>query len=997
MRIVKNCLLVVLLATFTKQPLIAQNTNDQYPNQTAFEKGMFSLKLGDTLTAFQLIQSAYTFSEKNDNISYQYISLLLALQKPNAIVVANNWLTSTQNAIYHSRVNYQLGKFYFKKKMDKEALDAFSKVSIDDLENDDIIDMKFYQGYSYFKTGDWSKASDLLNNIRQIKSNQFYIDANYYAGFIALEKKEFTKALTCFKICENSPTYSRLVPFYISQLYYFTGNIDAALVNCEKALQNKDQYYTLELEQLMGHLLFEKKEYKRALPYLANYVSKKKDIETQDLYQLSFCYYENQNWENAIDGFKKLASVDDSLGQNSMYLLATSYLKINNKEGAKNAFLLCATKSENKAQQEIALFNYAKLTTEAKEYNVAIHSFEKLFTLYPKSIYTDEAKDLWITALTYSNNYQKALDAFENISNPSNELLKVYPNILYGKACLLVNDGQIEKAYTLFNQIMHLPYNNKVLSNTLFWLGELAYKKGETQLSITYFEKYLLDPIENGTINKNHATYSLAYGYLKNNNYQKALDHFSTVLSNYNENSSEPFLKDAFVRMGDCQMMLKQYKKALNTYQRIIDVNGFYTDYATLQKANILGGMGKPKEKIALLKSFDDQFEKSNYINDARTELADTYSNQEQFQMAIAPLSQILLDKNASEFYPAAYYKLGMVYYNLDKNEASIQTFKELFAKYPKSTEAENAIEIIKNIFIENQNPESFVQFMNEYGKPLSVNEQDSLVYKSSIIKYDQQKYTEASNGFIKYLNDFPNGKYQLDAKYLIAEIAYSKDQYDSAAKYFALVAEQAPNKFAERASLLAARLYYFELKQVDKAEHYFTLLSNNAVQQENKNEASKGLLRCQYKLNKWQEAFQNANQIVVDKNAAFDDLQMATMIIYHNLMENKDTTNAIQLLNKINKQSPSSITAEAHYLTAQLYFQTAKYALAEKIAFDVIKKQSAYPYWVTSAYLLLGDIYLAQNDLFNATATYKSVFENADIPELKSLADQKLKALNNK
>ena len=63
----------------------------------------------------------------------------------------------------------------------------------------------------------------------------------------------------------------------------------------------------------------------------------------------------------------------------------------------------------------------------------------------------------------------------------------------------------------------------------------------------------------------------------------------------------------------------------------------------------------------------------------------------------------------------------------------------------------------------------------------------------------------------------------------------------------------------------------------------------------------------------------------------------------------------------------------------------------------DVIKKQTAYPYWVTKAYILLGDIYVAQKDTFNAMATYKSVYENAEIPELKNIAEQKLNALNAK
>jgi TolA-binding protein len=254
--------------------------------------------------------------------------------------------------------------------------------------------------------------------------------------------------------------------------------------------------------------------------------------------------------------------------------------------------------------------------------------------------------------------------------------------------------------------------------------------------------------------------------------------------------------------------------------------------------------------------------------------------------------------------------------------------------------------------------------------------------------------YPEAAAGFTKYLQSFPKGKYQLDANYLIAEIAYSKEQYDTAAKYFGIVATQAPNKFAERAALLAARLNYFTLKDEPLAETYFTILLKIATQQENKMEAYKGLLRCQYKAQKWEEASSIAQQILADKSAATDDIQMANMSLFHFNVNNKDTNAAYLVLSKIIKSNPSTITADAHYQLAALYLAQNKLSLAEKTAFEVIKKQAAYDYWVTKAYILLGDIYAAQKDNFNAIATYKSVAENANDESLKLIAKDKLKAI---
>jgi TolA-binding protein len=117
-------------------------------------------------------------------------------------------------------------------------------------------------------------------------------------------------------------------------------------------------------------------------------------------------------------------------------------------------------------------------------------------------------------------------------------------------------------------------------------------------------------------------------------------------------------------------------------------------------------------------------------------------------------------------------------------------------------------------------------------------------------------------------------------------------------------------------------------------------------------------------------------------------------MALYHQSILLKDTSNAIQMLTKVIKSNSTLITAEAHYMLAKLYLDQQQLTLAEKTAFDVIKKHAAYELWVTKSYLLLGDIYVAQKDNFNAIATYKSVAENAGIEELKNEAASKLKLL---
>ncbi|MFX4887686.1 hypothetical protein ABTB91_19820, partial [Acinetobacter baumannii] len=56
--------------------------------------------------------------------------------------------------------------------------------------------------------------------------------------------------------------------------------------------KKKGQYYDLQLKQLAGHILFEKRQFAKALPYLQEYVEKKEKVSREDIYELSYCYYE---------------------------------------------------------------------------------------------------------------------------------------------------------------------------------------------------------------------------------------------------------------------------------------------------------------------------------------------------------------------------------------------------------------------------------------------------------------------------------------------------------------------------------------------------------------------------------------------------------------------------------------------------------------------------------------------------------------------------------
>ena len=58
----------------------------------------------------------------------------------------------------------------------------------------------------------------------------------------------------------------------------------------------------------------------------------------------------------------------------------------------------------------------------------------------------------------------------------------------------------------------------------------------------------------------------------------------------------------------------------------------------------------------------------------------------------------------------------------------------------------------------------------------------------------------------------------------------------------------------------------------MQKQKHYYAQLKQITSSQENKLEAMRGFLRCQYQQQKWTEAVENAKELTAAKGSSADD-----------------------------------------------------------------------------------------------------------------------------
>jgi tetratricopeptide (TPR) repeat protein len=989
----------ILFLSAITQYTAAQSTainNDPFARfkqaEEYFMNNQYSLALPVLLELKQEVQSATiaNHSIKVEELDYFILACRLQQNDERALGPATDYVSYAFNQPRTNQLSYHLGNYYFRKKEFTDALTYYERAAIESLSNEQIAEAKFRMAYSYFHLKRFAQAKPLFNTIRQIPSDPHYLDANYYYGFIAYADKEYNEALSSFEKVQNHPEYGQIVPFYMASIYYFRGQKDKAIGIAEEAMKKKNLLYDLELKQLLGHAYFEKQEYKKALPYLEEYVTRSEKVSRDDLYKLSFCYYQNNQFTKAIDGFKQLSGGQDSLSQTAMYLLGDAYLKTNQKENARNAFAFCAGNNSNQKQREVSLFNYAKLSYELGYQGVAISEFKKFLNEYPNSVYTKEAKELLVGLLAGTSNYKDALTMIESLDDRSEATKKLYPRILYGRAAELINDGQLNQADDLLNKILKDSYNASVLPLTNYWKGEIAYRFNNLDDATQYYHKFLNSGSQGiGEATVKEASYNLGYCYLRRENFVQALSFFQKATGRIA--LSSPYIdQDAYTRQADCYFMQRNYRQAMSMYQQVIDYSWKNADYALYQKAMITG-INSSKDKINLLNTVQRVYPESVLIPDANMEIAKTYMADEKFRDALPYLNNVINDRQNNSFKPNALLQLGIANGNINKNEDAITAYKKLIQQYPNTEEAEQAMDNIRNLYIEMGRPDAYEDFVRSSGKTISVNEADSLAYAAVEIKLSNSDCKGAIQQINSYLTRFPNGNYAVEANYNRSECYMQNKDWKNALPGYEYVANAGMSRFTERSAFVAARTHYFELKDYAKAGPYYEILRSAATTDENRLEALRGALRCYYQLKNYQKASEAAKELLANKNAGNDDKALGNLVTATNHQLNGQFDLAIQSFRSVVSLNKGEWAAEARYQISKCYYDLNNLTQAEKAAFEVINKSGSYDFWVTKAYIMLGDVYFKQKDYFNAKATFQSVSENATNPQLKQEATEKL------
>lgn len=959
-----------------------------------YQQGLYA----DAQPLFQkAIDNIGYFKETNRQLAlqdaqYYYTVCSFKLDQPNAVSLAEKYIKEVSSTPRRELMNYQLGRYYFQQKKFKEAIPYYEQASIDNLSNKEIAQAKFELGYSYFNLKQFDKAEPLFKSIIGIH-NQYYVPSNYYYGYISLYQKNYDQALTSFERVVKEDKYDLVVPYYIAEIYYYQNKPDQLLTYAQPYLKSGKLYYDADLKHLVGQTYFEQKEYAKALPYLAEYEAQAKELQKEDVYELAYCYYKTNDLKKAISGFKQLSGTTDSLGQNSMYLLGDCYLKTGQKAEARHAFAFCARSNYNPKQQEISIFNYGKLSYELGYQDAALKTLKDFIAGYPQSDYNREAREILAHLFMNTNDYKNALAVVNDIAEKTPSVRQAYQRITFGRAIQLINDGDLAKADQLLNTSLQYPVNSQLQQLAYFWKGEIALRNGDPDAAISYTNRYLTSSggaaSALGEANEQTAHYNLGYAFLKKEQYPEALKQFQAAQQIFGANGVS-IANDARLRAADCYYMMKNYAKADELYNKAIASGVPGSDYALYQKGIISGISGNNAQKLSLMNQLSQTYPKSTYSNEADYEIAATYMSEEQYRQAIPYLQKVSQDP-ANPNAAKALLKLGLANFNLNNRQAAIDNYKMVIQKFPHSSQAEEALQSLRNLYVNSGQPDAYLAFLKSTGRTVNPSVEDSITYAAGEASFGSSQYATAITQFNNYLDKFPQGRFALQAHFYRAESAYEQKEYDQSLKDYDYVLSQGNSPFNEHAAARAARISFYQNKDYQNALKYYNRLKELSTNKENTLTSLRGILRSHYELQQWSQVQASANALLNASNISTDDQIVCNFYLGKAAQAQQNCDSAILHYEEVARMTKSELGAESRYYIAECKLHQNKLKEAENTAFDVIKNTPSYDYWVASAYILLGNIFWKENDYFNAKATLQSIVDHCKIPELVDQAKNTL------
>ena len=425
------------------------------------------------------------------------------------------------------------------------------------------------------------------------------------------------------------------------------------------------------------------KDDEKLIPYIdfLTESSETQFVEDNALFNIGLLSFKLRNYKESLRAFEQLREnlSDSDLKATALYNIGMANFHLQNYEDCQRALTEFLSQFPESALKEKALYNRGSAHYKLEDYEDSRADFRKLLDSFPNS----ELKDItesWVAQsfieeaklLLEAEKYELAYQEFDRLI--ASGKFKDY------------SDLQAEAMYRVAYSLKQLGLEKESKASNATVLGDI-------------------DQVE-------------AFNNQKVIAYAEALNRYADFIAQFRENQ---YVIDAYIDSGDLHLRQAAYDNARAKYEEALKRTDNLAWQATIRSliGNTYYDQGDFKNAISAYTTLLEEHPKSDFVVEAKLQIADSHFRLQQWNEAISAYSRVMIEhEEVKEHFPRCCYQIAEAYYKLaiDKREkiSAFTKLAELIEGPPEDQDNQSQPED-EEIQLDPENQSQFELEMAEY------------------------------------------------------------------------------------------------------------------------------------------------------------------------------------------------------------------------------------------------------------------------------------------
>lgn len=928
------------------------------------------------------------------------------LERNDAVSLMEKYIFEFDANTKASLMSYYLGKYHFDRKKYSQAIQPLvAAYNSGNLNEEDRIEAMFILAYAYFQEGNHSQANHYFELV-STTDNKYREDALYYRSVILYKDQEYEEAYFAFKDLADSKKYGRETQVYLANTMLKLKKYDELNILADELVSRpRTKGQDGQIYYIVANSSFERYDYPRTTEFFGQYVSSKGKMKRTDYFRYGFAHYKQQQYQEAVPLFQKamVQIKTDSLTQVASYYLGFCYLELKDEDNAKFAFQKAAQPDQSSDPDitEDALFQYAKVCFSTGDYSNALRALATIKELYPNAPYLDEVNTMIGETYLLTRDYPRSIKYFESVPRNTTRAKKAYQLVCYYYALDLYERGGYENSVPFFRRAIDNDFDKDMALSAQYWMAEAVYRSGNNQSAVMAFNEFL--GARGASANEYYAKgyYGLGWAYFKDKNYTTARQNFDNFIQNGGRTAEKNLIVDAHLRAGDCYFLQRNYAKADDYYQKVIQFRYTDGDYAYYQLGE---GYYRQNNYQASVQNFDNlirTFKTSDLRDNALDRISEIYATWiKNNSQAIRYAKMLVEEYPKSPLAADGYNRLALASFNSGDTNGAIQYYKKVLSDYSSDKKnAQIALDNLSGLVSESEFDRILRDYRNQ--NPDMDTNLAKLVFNTGKDRFFSMNYTSAVDQFTTYINDFRNGPDYFESLIFRARAYRELGQFSSALNdYRQIYTTTVRNDFTNIALLEAAEIK-FEQKAFTESLQLYQMLDQQAGKLENKVQAKFGIAKSYKEMGDYNLAQDALIQISGNNEVAVYSRTKAKVEIGHCQFLNGQLQSAKETFAGVELEFKNAFGAESQYMITKILFAQGeqhknkgeidlaqgKFSEVKDAAIYMANNYSSFNYEKAKTFLVAAKAYYELGNSFQAKGTLESLINEAPYDDVKAEA----------